>query len=88
MLGLVRLLLLIVVVQTIVYAFVGFYLRASLRERLEARWERERPPLPRDRFVQNGLDAARPRHRRWLIGVVYVVPLVFLVGLIAVLEAV
>jgi hypothetical protein len=74
MFALLRVTVLLAIAMTIVYWCLLFYLRAGERARLEARWRAERPPLPRDRFVQIGLDDYGPTLRRRLIWAVYVVP--------------
>ena len=82
MLGLIRLFAMFLVLLTVVYWSLLLYLRAGERERLEERWEAERPPLPRHTYVDNGLRAWRgPLRRRLFVGV-YVVPIAVVCGLI------
>ncbi len=82
MIVLLRLVLMIAVGLTVIAVCLWFWYRAGERDRLEAEWERTRPPLPQHRYVQNGLDDYKPRLMRRLIWGVYVAPLSLLVLLI------
>lgn len=75
MLGLLRLFVMLMVLLTVVYWSLVFYMRAGERDRLEAQWEEEQPPLPRHTFVDNGLrDYGRSLRRKLLWGV-YILPI-------------
>ena len=82
MIVLLRLILVLGVSLTVIAVCLWFWHRAGLRDRLEAEWERTRPPLPRHRYVQNGLDADKPRLMRRLVWGVYVAPLICLALLV------
>lgn len=75
MFGLLRLFAIFLVLLTIIYWSLVFYLRAGERDRLEAEWEAERPPLPRDRYVENGIRDYQGNLRRKLLWGVYIVPI-------------
>ena len=80
--GVIRMLALILFVLTALFACFWLYLRAGQRAALEAEWRRDQPPLPMDRYVQNGLEARAPTLRRTLALAVYVAPLTVLAGVI------
>lgn len=75
MIGLMRLVIGLAVVLTVVYWCLVFYLRAVERDRLEAEWEDERPPLPKHTFVENGIREYQGSLRRKLLWGVYIVPI-------------
>jgi hypothetical protein len=69
-----RLVFILLVVATIAYVCLWYYLRAAQRERLEQAWEEAGRPGSRELFVQEGLDSERYALRRRLLLGVYVVP--------------
>lgn len=72
---LVRLLGMTLLGLTVVFICLTLWFRWGEREKLEAEWERERPPLPRHTHVDIGMRVYRARlHRRLIVGV-YVVPI-------------
>lgn len=75
MLALARLAGMTVVLLTVAFVCLTLWFRWGKRERLEAEWERERPPLPRHTHVEIGMAPYRERLRRKLIVGVYVLPL-------------
>ncbi|CTQ49722.1 hypothetical protein [Jannaschia donghaensis] len=75
MFGLLRLFVVLMVLLTIVYWALVFYLRAGERDRLEAEWEAEQPPLPRERYVEIGIRDYQGSLRRKLLWGVYIVPI-------------
>ncbi len=82
MLGLLRLFAMFMVLLTVIYWSLVFYLRAGERDRLEAEWDARRPPLPRHTYVDIGLrDAKRGMHRKLVLGV-YAVPIAVVCALI------
>ena len=82
MLALARLAGMAVLGLTVIFVCLTLWFRWGERERLEAEWERERPPLPRYRHVEIGMAPYRERLRRRLIVGVYVVPILAICGLI------
>lgn len=81
MLGLLRLLAFLIGCLTVIYVCLWFWLRAGARVRLEAEWDRKRPPLPRHTHVRIGLAAERDALRRRLIWGVYVIPVTVFLAL-------
>jgi len=77
-LGLGRMLLLMLVVLTVVYVSLFFYLRAGARMRLEEDWVMEGRPGDRDDWIDERITPTARRIRTWLIFIVYVLPLVAL----------
>lgn len=75
MFGLLRLFVILIVLLTVIYWALVFYFRAGERDRLEAEWEAEQPPLPRHTFVDNGIRDYQRSLRRKLLWGVYIVPL-------------
>ena len=82
MLALLRLAGMLLVGLTVVFACLHLWFRAGERDRLEAEWEAERPPLPRHTHVEIGLAAYAPRLRRRLVWGVYIVPIVAIGALV------
>ena len=86
MFGLLRLVVVLLVALTVIYWSLVFYLRAGERDRLEAEWERDRPPLPRHTYVEIGLRDYGGSLRRKLLWGVYIVPIALICGLIYVVN--
>ncbi len=70
-----RLLILLLALQTVIFVCLRLYLRAHLRDRLIADWPDHASPRERAAFVEARLDARMPRVTRWLALAVYVLPL-------------
>lgn len=79
MIALIRFVLVMLVIQTIVYALIRLNARAKRRERLEAEWDDQGMTGDRDAHVEAELDEFGDRLSRWLVIVVYVLPFVALV---------
>ena len=75
MFGLLRLFVILLLLLTVVYWALVFYLRAGERDRLEAEWEAEQPPLPRERYVDIGIRKYQSGLRRRLLWGVYILPI-------------
>jgi hypothetical protein len=69
-----RTVLLLLVGLTVVYASLYFYWRSGIRMRLEEEWVMEGRPGERDRWVDDRLAPRAVRLRRWLVFLVYVIP--------------
>ncbi|WGH77743.1 hypothetical protein [Jannaschia ovalis] len=82
MLALLRLTVMLLIALTVIYWALVLYLRAGEKDRLEAEWEAERPPLPQHTYVANGLRDYQGSLRRKLIWGVYVIPITVVVGLV------
>lgn len=74
MLGLLRLLLILLVVQTIAYVGLSLYSRSLRRRKLKVRWAEKALPVDQETFVQRGLTRYDNSLRRKLILGVYIVP--------------
>jgi uncharacterized ion transporter superfamily protein YfcC len=75
--ALIRLFGLLFVVCTISYLLVSVYSRSVRTEKLEKRWDADRPEgIDRDTYVREGLRAYDTSFRRRLILLIYVVPFV------------
>lgn len=75
MLALLRLLFVLLILQTIVYVALSLYSRAQRRNKLEAEWDEEIRKGDRDAFIEQGLQEYDGSLRRKLILAVYIVPL-------------
>jgi hypothetical protein len=73
-LGLGRMLLLMLVLLTVVYVSMFFYLRAGARIRLEEAWVMEGRPGDRDAWIDERIAPVARRIRTWLVFLVYVLP--------------
>lgn len=72
--ALARLLVVLMVISTVAYVSLWFYLRAAQRDRLEQAWEEEGRPGNRDLYIAEGLERERLVLQRKLLLGVYVVP--------------
>ena len=86
MLGLLRLVLILLVVQTLAYVALSLYSRSVRRGKLEAHWEAKGLTGDREAFVDRGLKKYDGSFRRKLILGVYIVPWVAIAALIYVVN--
>ena len=82
MIGLLRLLLILLVIQTIAYAGLSFYSRGIRRRKLENWWDEKGKTGNKEAFVERGLHVYDNSFRRKLILGVYIVPWVAIGALI------
>ncbi|MCX8953663.1 MULTISPECIES: hypothetical protein [unclassified Ruegeria] len=82
MFGLLRLLLILLVIQTIAYVALSFYSRGIRRRKLESWWDEKGKTGNKDAFVERGLHVYDNSFRRKLILGVYIVPWVAIGALI------
>lgn len=82
MFGLLRLLLILLVIQTIAYVALSFYSRGIRRRKLESWWDEKGKSGNKDAFVERGLHVYDNSFRRKLILGVYIVPWVAIGALI------
>jgi hypothetical protein len=68
--------ILLLIGLTVVYVSLYFYWRSGIRMRLEEDWVMEGRPGERDRWVEERLAPRAARLRRWLVVLVYVIPVV------------
>lgn len=79
----VRLFFLMFVVLSIVYWLVSVYSRSVRTEKLEKRWDAEKPAgVDRDAYVRAGLMKYDSSLRKRLILLIYVLPYIFVFGAI------
>jgi len=62
-------------ILTVVYLLVSVYSRSVRREKLEKRFDAGDVPGDRDAYIEKGMEAYRHSLRRWLILLVYVIPI-------------
>jgi Ca2+/Na+ antiporter len=77
--GFIRLVLILLVALTIIYAMVSLYSRSVRREKLENAWDaapESDAEGARDTYIAKGLADYRTSLRRKLILLVYVVPVI------------
>ncbi|WP_424988586.1 hypothetical protein [Microbulbifer sp. S227A] len=74
MLGLLRLVLILLIVQTIAYFALSLYSRNVRRRKLRDRWAEKALPVDQETFVQRGLTRYDNSLRRKLILGVYILP--------------
>lgn len=82
MFGLLRLLLILLVIQSIAYVALSFYSRGIRRRKLESWWDEKGKTGNKDAFVERGLHVYDNSFRRKLILGVYIVPWVAIGALI------
>lgn len=73
-----RLMLLMLAVQSVVFVCVMLYLRAAQRERLSASWPHQATEREREAFVDRRVSAYMSRIKRPLALAVYGLPIVLL----------
>ncbi|MBY6056002.1 hypothetical protein KUV26_09285 [Leisingera daeponensis] len=86
MFGFIRLILILLVVLTVVYAAVSLYSREMRRLKLKRRWKEKGLTGDRAAFIQRGLKQYDRSFRRKLILLVYIIPLGALALLIYVIN--
>ena len=75
MLPMLRLLFVLLIVQTIVYVGLSFYSRQVRRGKLAARWDsKDVLTVDRETFIERGLKKYDNSFRRKLIWGVYIIP--------------
>ncbi|MCV2887312.1 hypothetical protein [Ruegeria aquimaris] len=82
MIGLLRLVVVLLVVQTVAYVGLSLYSRAVRRGKLKRWWEEKGKTGDKEAFVERGLRAYDGSFRRKLILGVYFVPWVLIAVLI------
>ncbi|MEM6390407.1 MAG: hypothetical protein AAF825_11260 [Pseudomonadota bacterium] len=74
MFAFVRLALMFLVVLTLIYVCMYFYLREGAKMRLERDWLHAGQPDEREDWIDARLEPKAQNIRRWLVGLVYVLP--------------
>lgn len=77
-----RVALLLVLVLTLFYVCLFFYLREGRKMRLEEAWLAAGQPGDRDAWIGERLKPQADRLMRWLILWVYVLPILMLCGIV------
>lgn len=72
----------IFVILTLFYWIIALWSRSVRKEKLEEAWDASDQSQDRDEYVQSGLSEYERGFRRKLIWLVYVIPLVIIIGLI------
>jgi hypothetical protein len=79
-------LLAVLVLLTIIYLILSVWSRSVRRERLEEEWDSKIRAGDRDAFIDDGLrDYDRSLRRKLILGV-YVIPVLFVLGMIYVMN--
>ncbi len=88
--GLIRLIVFGFIGLTVVYVAISVYSRSVRREKLENRWTEENPGsddmAARDAYVEKGMAAYNASIRPKLIGLVYVIPTLIVIGTLIVVN--
>jgi len=71
-----RMAILLLICLTVVYVCLYFYWRSGVKMRLEEDWVHAGRPGNREDWVDERIAPHSARVRRWLIGLVYVLPIV------------
>lgn len=71
---------------TIVYFIVGIYSRSVRREKLEKQWAEQGLGGDRDAFVENGMNAYEHGLKKRLLWLIYIIPMVVFVTIVAVIN--
>jgi len=74
------------VVLTILYVVLSIWSRSVRREKLEEEWDADMRSGDRDAFIEDGLRDYDQSLRRKLILGVYVIPVLFVLGMIYVMN--
>ena len=75
MFALLRLLFVLLIVQTVVYVLFSLYSRAVRKSKLKRHWTQKNLTVDRDTYVRRGLKKYDGSIRRKLILLVYIIPL-------------
>jgi|APFEC2959095136_1045048.scaffolds.fasta_scaffold00101_31 hypothetical protein len=76
MIAFARLVVVLLIVQTVFYVLIRIYVRSLRREKLEKRWEREGAQGDRDAYVEAGMREFDASLKPKLLLLVYVIPAV------------
>ena len=81
--SIVRVAMVALIFQTVIFVSLWFFARAKKREKLESEWGQKQSAVPRDAFVKAGLTAYGGPLKRKLIWGAYIVPTTLIVLLIS-----
>ena len=75
MLNLGRMTIFLLLGLSVVYVSLYFYLRAGAKMKLEEEWVMQGRPGDREEWVDERLDPRAARLRKWLVFLVYILPI-------------
>ena len=84
--ALIRLVMVSLVLSSVVYVLLSIYSRSVRREKLEDEWDQEVKTGDRDAYIEKGMEEYQHSLRRKLIVLVYIVPMVVVLGLLYVIN--
>lgn len=83
----VRMIMALLVIETIFYLMISVYIRSLRTEALEKEWMRRHPERAGDRpamqkFVEHSMAGFRKTLKARLVGIVFVIPTLIVVGIV------
>jgi len=84
--GILRMAVVGFVVLTVFYVLLSLYSRSVQRERLEKEWDEEVKTGDRDAYIEKGMAEYEGSLRRRLIVLVYVIPVLLVIGMLYVIN--
>jgi Ca2+/Na+ antiporter len=84
--GIFRMVVIGFVVLTIFYVLLSLYSRSVRREKLEKEWDEEVKTGDRDAYIDKGMAEYEGSLRRKLIVLVYVIPVLLVIGMLYVIN--
>ena len=84
--GIVRMVVIGFVVLTVFYVLLSLYARSVRREKLEKEWDEEVKTGDRDAYIEKGMAEYEGSLRRKLIVLVYVIPVLLVIGMLYVIN--
>lgn len=76
MLALLRFLIVLLILQTLVYFTVSLRLRKRRRERLDEEWNEQDMSGDHEAYLDQGVDDYMDKLRKWLLLLIYVLPII------------
>ncbi len=80
--GILRMAVIGFVVLTVFYVLLSLYSRSVRREKLEKEWDEEVKTGDRDAYIEKGMAEYESSLRRKLIVLVYVIPVLLVIGML------
>ena len=84
--GILRMAVIGFVVLTVFYVLLSLYSRSVRREKLEKEWDEEVKTGDRDAYIKKGMAEYEGSLRRKLIVLVYVIPVLLVIGMLYVIN--
>lgn len=82
MIALLRMLIIILILQTIIYLMALRFARSRARRRLERKWEEGGSDVEKDDYIASGMTEYETSLRRGLLYAIYLVPLAMVAFLV------